>query len=248
MPAYNAEKTLEKTFNDIPKDLVDDIILADDYSHDNTTFISKKLGIKTIIHNENKGYGGGQKSCYQEALNRGADIVIMLHPDYQYNPKLIPSIAHLIASGVFDAVIGSRILGNKAIKGGMPVYKYIFNRALTMIENFIIQEKLSEYHTGYRAFSKEVLLNIPLLENSDDFVFDNQMLCQTLFFGFKVGEVSCPALYFKDASSINLKRSIIYGIGVLITATQYFISKKNIFMFDIFNKSGNKINAIDKKK
>jgi glycosyltransferase involved in cell wall biosynthesis len=248
MPAYNAEKTLEKTFNDIPKDLVDDIILADDYSHDNTALISKKLGINTIIHNENKGYGAGQKSCYQEALYRGADIVIMLHPDYQYNPKLIPSIAHLIASGVFDAVIGSRILGNKAIKGGMPIYKYIFNRALTVIENFLIQEKLSEYHTGYRAFSREVLMNIPLLENSDDFVFDNQMLCQTLFFGFKVGEVSCPALYFKDASSINLKRSIIYGIGVLITATQHFISKKNIFMFDIFNQAGKKLNINNDKK
>lgn len=247
MPAYNAEKTLEKTFNDIPKDIVDDIILADDCSNDNTAFISKKLGIKTVIHNKNKGYGAGQKTCYKEALNRGADIVIMLHPDYQYNPKLIPSISHLIASEIFDVVIGSRILGNKAIKGGMPVYKYFFNRVLTMIENFIIQEKLSEYHTGYRAFSKEVLKTIPLLENSDDFVFDNQMLCQTLFFGFKVGEISCPALYFKDSSSISLKRSLIYGLGVLLTACQYFISKKKLFIFDIFHQSGKKINVSTEK-
>ncbi|SVD66565.1 uncharacterized protein METZ01_LOCUS419419, partial [marine metagenome] len=206
MPAYNAEKTLQKTYDEIPKDIVDEIILTDDASKDKTVAVAKKLGIRTFIHNKNKGYGGNQKTCYQEALNLNADIIVMLHPDYQYTPKLITPMSSMIAEGVFDAVIGSRILGNKAIMGGMPIYKYISNRFLTMTENVIINQKLSEYHTGFRAFSRKILETIPLMENSDDFIFDNQMLCQALYFGFSVGEISCPAFYFDDASSINFSR------------------------------------------
>jgi glycosyltransferase involved in cell wall biosynthesis len=243
MPAYNAEKTLKKTYDDIPKNIVDDIILTDDASQDNTARLSRELNIKTIEHSKNKGYGGNQKTCYQAALNSKADIVIMLHPDYQYNPKLIIPMASLIAEGIFDAVIGSRILGNKAMQGGMPAYKYISNRFLTLAENLIIQEKLSEYHTGFRAFSREVLETIPLLENSDDFVFDNQMLCQTLYFGFSVGEVSCPALYFDDASSISFSRSITYGLGVMETAMKYAMAKRGMGHFKIFNPNGNKIDT-----
>ena len=192
MPSYNAEKTLQKTYDEIPKNIVDEIILTDDASKDQTVELAKVLGIKTFVHDENRGYGANQKTCYKAALDADADITIMLHPDYQYTPKLITAMASMIAEGVFDAVIGSRILGNKAVKGGMPVYKYASNRLLTLIENTIIQQKLSEYHTGYRAFSRNVLETIPLLDNSDDFVFDNQMLCQILYFGFEVGEVSVP--------------------------------------------------------
>lgn len=240
MPAYNAEKTLEKTYDEIPKDLVDEVILTDDASHDRTAEVSRKLGIKTIVHTENRGYGGNQKTCYQEALRGQCDIVIMLHPDYQYTPKLIPAMASMIASGIFDAVIASRILGNQAVAGGMPVYKYISNRFLTFAENFIIDQKLSEYHTGYRAFSRKALETLPLLENSDDFVFDNQMLLQVLYFGFNVGEVSCPAKYFPEASSINFKRSVEYGIGVLQTALQYYCAKKGKSI-PIFNPNGKKL-------
>ena len=214
MPAYNAEKTLRKTHSEIPHDIVDNIILTDDASQDRTAEIAQQLNIKTFVHFENKGYGGNQKTCYQEALRVGSDIIIMLHPDYQYTPKLITSMASMIAYDIFDVVIGSRILGNKALQGGMPLYKYIANPFLTAVENFIIQQKLSEYHTGYRAFSAKVLKNLPLLENSNDFVFDNEMLLQTMFFGFSVGEVSCPAKYFKEASSISFGRSVTYGIGV----------------------------------
>ena len=241
MPAYNAEKTLQRTYDEIPKDIVDEIILTDDASKDKTVDVAKKLGIRTFIHNKNKGYGGNQKTCYQEALKLNADIIVMLHPDYQYTPKLITPMSSMIAEGVFDAVIGSRILGNKAIMGGMPIYKYISNRFLTMTENVIINQKLSEYHTGFRAFSRKILETIPLVENSDDFVFDNQMLCQTLYFGFSVGEISCPAHYFDDASSINFSRSVTYGIGVIKTALNYFLAKRGIGHFKIFNANGKRL-------
>ena len=241
MPAYNAEKTLKKTYDEIPKDIVDDIILTDDASQDKTVKLSQELNIKTFVHNENRGYGGNQKTCYQAALESGADIVIMLHPDYQYNPKLIIPMAYMIAEEVFDTVIASRILGNKAMMGGMPLYKYISNRVLTLAENLIIQQKLSEYHTGYRAFSRKVLETIPLLENSDDFVFDNQMLCQILYFDFVVGEVSCPALYFPDASSISFSRSMTYGMGVMQTAMKYAFAKRDMGHFKIFNSNGKKL-------
>ena len=241
MPAYNAEKTLKKTYDEIPKDIVDDIILTDDASQDKTVKLSQELNIKTFVHTENRGYGGNQKTCYQAALESGADIVIMLHPDYQYNPKLIIPMAYMIAEGVFDAVIASRILGNKAMMRGMPLYKYISNRVLTLAENLIIQQKLSEYHTGYRAFSRKVLETIPLLENSDDFVFDNQMLCQILYFDFVVGEVSCPALYFPDASSISFSRSMTYGMGVMQTAMNYALAKRDMGHFKIFNPNGKKL-------
>jgi len=243
MPAYNAEKTLRKTHNEIPHDIVDNVILTDDASQDRTAEIARQLNIKTFVHTKNKGYGGNQKTCYQEALRIGSDIIIMLHPDYQYTPKLITSMASMISHGVFDAVIASRILGNKALAGGMPMYKYIANRFLTAVENFIIQQKLSEYHTGYRAFSAEVLKNIPLIENSDDFVFDNEMLLQTMYFGFSVGEVSCPAKYFEEASSISFRRSVTYGIGVLHTAMKYFFSKRGHNKhYPIFNPEGKKLN------
>ena len=243
MPAYNAEKTLKKTYGEIPKGIVDDVILTDDASQDETVKLSQELNIKTFVHTENRGYGGNQKTCFQAALKSGADIVIMLHQDYQYNPKLITAMASMIAEGVFDTVIGTRILGNKAMMGGMPLYKYISNRVLTLTENLIIQQKLSEYHTGYRAFSRKVLETIPLLENSDDFVFDNQMLCQTLYFGFDVGEVSCPALYFPDASSISFSRSVTYGMGVMETALKYACAKRGMSHFKIFNPNGKKLEA-----
>ena len=241
MPAYNAEKTLQQTYDEIPKDIVDEIILTDDASTDKTVHVAEKLGIKTFIHTKNKGYGGNQKTCYQEALKLNADIIVMLHPDYQYTPKLITAMSSMIAEGVFDAVIGSRILGNKAIMGGMPIYKYISNRFLTVIENIIINQKLSEYHTGFRAFSRKVLETIPLMENSDDFIFDNQMLCQTLYFRFEVGEISCPALYFDDASSINFSRSVIYGIRVIETAMNYALAKRGIGNSKIFNPNGKRL-------
>ena len=241
MPAYNAEKTLQKTYDEIPKAIVDEIILTDDASKDKTVDVAKKLGIRTFIHNKNRGYGGNQKTCYQEALKLNADIIVMLHPDYQYTPKLITPMSSMIAEGVFDAVIGSRILGNKAIIGGMPIYKYISNRFLTITENVIINQKLSEYHTGFRAFSRKILETLPLMENSDDFIFDNQMLCQTLYFGFSVGEISCPALYFADASSINFSRSVTYGIGVIKTALNYFLAKRGIGHFKIFNANGKRL-------
>ena len=241
MPAYNAEKTLLQTYEEIPKDVVDEIILTDDASQDNTLQVARELGIKTFVHLKNRGYGGNQKTCYREALRSGGDIVIMLHPDYQYTPKLVHPMASMIAEGLFDAVIASRILGNKAIAGGMPVYKYISNRVLTLFENFIIQQKLSEYHTGYRAFSREILETIPLLENSDDFVFDNQMLTQILYFGFNLGEISCPAKYFPEASSINFQKSMVYGISCLQTAFQYFWSKRGLGTYPIFNPDGKKL-------
>lgn len=221
MPAYNAEKTLQKTYDEIPKDIVDNIVLVDDGSKDKTAELSKELGIITIIHQKNRGYGGNQKTCYKTALELGADIVIMVHPDYQYTPKLIVSLSSMIAYGEFDAAFGSRILGSGALKGGMPIYKYIANRLLTLFENLMFREKLSEYHTGYRAFSKELLTTLSFEHNSEDFLFDNQMIAQIFWNKFKIGEVTCPTKYFKGASSISFKRSCIYGIGVLKTSIEY---------------------------
>lgn len=243
MPAYNAERTLTKTYDGIPKDIVDEVILTDDLSSDKTVEIAKTLNLKLFIHEKNEGYGGNQKTCYAAALKSGADVVVMLHPDYQYPPKLITPMAALITSGEFDVVLGSRILGNKALKGGMPLYKYAANRLLTLIENNMISEKLSEYHTGYRAFSREVLLGLPMLENSDDFLFDNQMLLQALYFGYRVAEITCPASYAKGSSSIDFPRSVAYGFGVLSTAFKYMLEKHHLARFRIFDKSGKKISV-----
>jgi glycosyltransferase involved in cell wall biosynthesis len=229
MPAYNAEKTLEQTYREIPLDIVDEVILVDDHSRDNTSELANSLGIHHVIrHDRNRGYGGNQKTCYTKALEIGADIVIMVHPDYQYTPTLIPSIAWMIANDVYPVVLASRILGNGALKGGMPIYKYIANRGLTFIQNVLVSQKLSEYHTGYRAFSREVLERIDLEANSDDFVFDNQMLSQIIMANFPIGEVTCPTKYFDDASSINFRRSSIYGIGVLTTSLQHRLHKWGI--------------------
>lgn len=230
MPAYNAEQTLERTFNEIPFDIVDDIVLVDDASRDNTEEKAKALGIKYVIkHPQNRGYGGNQKTCYAKALELGADIVIMLHPDYQYTPKLIHSMAYMIAQGLYPVVLASRILGNGALKGGMPLYKYIANRFLTLFQNILVGEKLSEYHTGYRAFSREIFETIDVNQNSEDFIFDNQMLSQIIFAGFPIGEITCPTKYFKEASSINFRRSTIYGLGVILTSFQHLVCKSGLF-------------------
>jgi glycosyltransferase involved in cell wall biosynthesis len=245
MPAYNAEETLEQTYNEIPLDVVDEVILVDDASRDKTANLAQRLGIRTIIHPKNRGYGGNQKTCYMEALCHGADVVVMLHPDYQYTPKLLTAMASLVGIGQYDVVLGSRILVNGALKGGMPYYKYVFNRMLTWTQNVLLGMKLSEYHTGYRAFSREVLLSLPLEENSDDFVFDNQMLAQAIFFGFRFGEISCPALYFEGASSINFKRSVKYGLGVLGTSWHFFLQKRKLAKYRIFDPEGRKLPAPD---
>lgn len=234
MPAYNAEKTLRKTYNEIPFEIVDDVILVDDASSDRTSEIARSMRIKTIIHETNLGYGANQKTCYRTALELGADIIIMLHPDYQYTPKLIPALASMIAYDEFDAVLASRILGIGALKGGMPLYKYISNRFLTLFENLFLGHKLSEYHTGYRAFSREILERLPLEHNSNDFLFDNQMLAQIIWFGYRIGEVSCPTKYFPDASSINFRRSLTYGLGVLRTSLQFRFQKWGILSSAIF--------------
>lgn len=222
LPAYNAALTLEKTFLEIPMDIVDEVVLVDDHSKDDTVGVGRSLGINHIIrHDANKGYGGNQKSCYNKALELGADIVIMVHPDYQYTPKLINAMCSIIANDVYPAVFGSRILGKGALKGGMPMYKYIFNRFLTLTQNILIGQKLSEYHTGYRAFSAEVLRNINFMANSDDFIFDNEMVSQVFMKGYEIAEVTCPTKYFEEASSINFKRSSIYGLGVLRVSLQH---------------------------
>ncbi len=236
LPAYNAEKTLAKTYKEIPFDIVDEVILVDDLSTDFTIKVAEDLGIKHILkHQVNLGYGANQKSCYDKALTLEADIVVMLHPDYQYTPKLIHAMASLIANDVYQVVLGSRILGKGALRGGMPIYKYIANRFLTLFQNILMNQKLSEYHTGYRAFSTKVLLDIDYKQNSDDFVFDNQMLAQVCYKGYEIAEITCPTKYFDDASSINLKRSITYGLGVLKTSIQYFLAKKLGASIQIFN-------------
>ena len=226
MPAYNAEKTLEMTFREIPKDIVDEVILTDDSSKDRTVEFARELGIHHVLtHRNNRGYGGNQKTCYEKALELNADIVIMLHPDYQYTPQLIPAMASIIANGVYPVVLGSRILGRGAITGGMPIYKYIANRLLTLFQNILLRQKLSEYHTGYRAFSAQVLQDLDLSHNSDDFIFDNQMLAQIFYKGYEIGEVTCPTRYFDDASSINFRRSVKYGLGFMKMSLLYRLNK-----------------------
>lgn len=235
LPAYNAAKTLEATYREIPFDIVDDVVLVDDASYDDTAEVASLLGIKHIIkHESNLGYGGNQKTCYKKALSLNADVVVMLHPDYQYTPKLIHSMAYLIANGVYSVVLGSRILGRGALKGGMPKYKYIANRFLTLFQNFVIGQKLSEYHTGYRAFSAEVLNKIKYEKNSNDFIFDNQMLSQIFMAGFNIAEITCPTKYFADASSINFQRSVRYGLGVIKTSLMHFLHKYGIRKFPIY--------------
>jgi len=240
MPAYNAEKTLEKTVAEL-SDLVDIKILVDDSSRDQTAALSKQLGVQTFVHDKNYGYGRNQQTCYREALAAGADVVVMVHPDYQYTPLLVPAIAGMVASGVYDMVLASRILGRGALKGGMPVYKYVFNRLLTAFQNLFLGVKLSEYHTGFRAFSRELLQTLPLLENSDDFVFDNQMIAQAVMFGFQIGEISCPTKYFPEASSINFRRSVKYGLGVLATTGSFVLHKLGIRRAPRFGAGGRKV-------
>jgi glycosyltransferase involved in cell wall biosynthesis len=238
LPAYNAEKTLEKTYNEIPFNIVDEVILTDDKSSDATVKEAKRIGIKHIIqHDVNSGYGANQKSCYNKALELEIDIVVMLHPDYQYTPKLIEPICYIIANGVYPVVIGSRILGKGAIKGGMPKYKYIANRFLTLFQNILMNQKLSEYHSGYRAFSREVLETINYNVNSDDFVFDNQMIAQIFYSGYEIGELTCPTKYFEEASSINFRRSSKYGLGVIYTSVIYALNKIGIVKSKIFNNN-----------
>ena len=237
LPAYNAAQTLERTYKEIDFNIVDDVVLVDDASKDNTVEVGKKLGIKHIIsHEKNTGYGGNQKSCYNKALSIGADIVIMLHPDYQYTPLLIPAMASIIGNNLYPVVLGSRILGKGALKGGMPIYKYFFNRFLTFSQNLLINQKLSEYHTGYRSFSKEVLLGINYNINNDDFVFDNEMLSQIFMAGFEIAEVTCPTKYFEEASSINFSRSMKYGLGVLTVSLRHFLHKNGIRKDRIYSK------------
>jgi glycosyltransferase involved in cell wall biosynthesis len=242
MPAYNAEKTLPVTVQEIPE-LVDIRILVDDNSRDRTVETARQLGLLVFQHDRNYGYGRNQMTCYREALAAGADVVIMLHPDYQYTPLLITALASLVAYDVYDVVLGSRIIGGRALLGGMPIYKYISNRLLTAFENLFLRVKLSEYHTGYRAFSRKVLTDLPLLENSDDFVFDNQMLAQCVHFGFRIGEVSCPTKYFEEASSINFRRSVTYGLGVLGVTLQFFFQRIGLANIPRFNPNGRKLEA-----
>ncbi len=250
MPAYNAEKTLLATYREIPKGLVDRVILVDDASRDETSRLAKELGLDVITHGENQGYGGNQKTCYRAALRKGADIIIMLHPDYQYTPKLIPAMAAILDTGDFDVVLGSRILGGRALAGGMPLYKYVSNRFLTFAQNLIMGAKLSEYHTGYRAYTRRVLESIPFEENSNDFVFDNQMLCQILYKDYRISEVTCPTKYFAEASSINFARSLKYGIGCLLNAVGFRLDKMGILKSRLFvgkAESGMKDNDSIKK-
>ena len=241
LPAYRAAKTLEKTYNALPKEYVDSVILVDDASDDKTAEISKCLGLRTIVHEKNMGYGANQKTCYREALKEGADIVVMLHPDYQYKPELIPAMVDMIAYGDYDVVLGSRILVKGALGGGMPLYKYISNRILTLIENILLRQKLSEYHTGFRAFKREVLETLPLGENTNGFVFDNEILAQAVYFNFNISEISCPARYFAEASSIHFLSSCSYGIGVLWTALKYVLQRSGVANYGIFNPQGKKI-------
>src|SRR6267154_1227909 len=242
LPAYNAEKTLEATVRELP-DMVDIRILVDDHSSDRTVEVAHRLGLQFFVHDRNYGYGRNQQTCYREALAAGADVVIMVHPDYQYTPLLVTAMASMIAYGVYDVVLGSRIIGGQALHGGMPFYKYVANRLLTAFENVFLRIKLSEYHTGYRAFSRKVLVELPLLENSDDFVFDNQVLAQCVNFGFRIGEVSCPTKYFEEASSINFRRSVTYGLGVMGTTLRFALQKFGLAHFRIFSPKGRKLDA-----
>jgi glycosyltransferase involved in cell wall biosynthesis len=248
MPAYNAEKTIEVTYNEIPHDVIDHVILVDDDSRDYTVQLARKLGIETIVHPKNRGYGGNQKTCYTAALERGADIVVMLHPDYQYTPKLLVTLASMVAYGEYDIALGSRVLLGGTLKGGMPLYKYISNRFLTWVENRMIGSNLSEFHTGYRAFSRKVLESLPLEENSDNFIFDNQFLVQAVYFGFNIGEVSCPTKYFKEASSISFGPSVRYGLGVLQTAWQFFAQKRGWRQYRIFAPDGKRLPVVSTPK
>ncbi len=241
MPAYNAALTLERTVAEIPMDLVDEVVVTDDASHDETVAVARRLGLRTLVHEENRGYGGNQKTCYAEALRLGADLVVMLHPDYQYSPKLLPAMIGLVGDGPYDVVLASRILGGSARRGGMPSYKYLANRFLTAVQNFLCRAKLSEYHTGYRAFDADVLRSLALLENSEDFVFDNQMLAQALYAGYEFGEVSCPTAYFEEASSINFRRSVRYGLGVLVVSLQFFLQRHGLARFAIFDEDGQRL-------
>lgn len=241
MPAYNASKTLARTYGELPLDIVDEVMLVDDGSADTTAELSRSLGVTTICHERNMGYGRNQKTCYEAALKRGADIIVMVHPDYQYSPRLVLPLASMIAVGVYDAVIASRILGNGALEGGMPLYKYISNRFLTAFQNLLIGQKLSEYHTGYRAFSREVLESLPLEANTDDFLFDNEMLAQIVFFKYRIGEVSCPTKYFDDASSISFGRSVRYGIGVVLTSIKFRLQRMGLLSFPIFALQGRRL-------
>jgi len=241
MPAYNAGKTLAQTVSEIDREVADDVIVVDDASHDDTAQVARQLGLDCLVHPRNRGYGGNQKTCYAAALARGADIVVMIHPDYQYSPKLLPAMAGMVASGHFDCVLGSRILGVGALKGGMPLWKYVANRTLTAAENLLLGYKLVEYHTGYRAFSRRLLETLPLEENSDDFVFDNQMLAQSLWFGFDIGEISCPTRYFTEASSINFRRSVKYGFGVLGTALEYRLARMGLSKPGRLSKEGRRL-------
>ena len=244
MPAYNAAKTIERTYREIPLDLVDEVVVTDDASSDETVQVAQRLGLRTLVHEKNRGYGGNQKTCYTEALRLGADVVVMLHPDYQYTPKLLPAMIGMITDGPFDAVLGSRVLGGSARAGGMPLYKYIANRSLTFIQNLLAGAKLSEYHTGYRAFSRSVIESLPLNENSDDFVFDNQMLAQIIHADFKIGEVSCPSAYFEEASSINFRRSVRYGLGVLGVSVQLFLQRTGFRSSRIFQTDGRRLEPL----
>ena len=241
LPAYNASRTLEATFNEIPREVVDDVILVDDASADDTLAIAKRLGIFAVAHDHNKGYGGNQKTCYRLALARGADIVVMLHPDYQYSPKLLLPMAAMLTSGLYDVVLGSRILGVGALIGGMPLYKYVANRMLTLVQNILLGHKLSEYHTGYRGYTRAVIEALPLERNSDDFIFDNQMLSQAIYRGFRIGEISCPTSYFPEASSINFRRSVTYGLGVLATTLQFFFQRIGLVHLPRFSPQGRKL-------
>ena len=242
LPAYNAAKTLEQSHQEIPMDIVDEVILVDDASHDDTAQLAERLGISTVVvHERNLGYGANQKTCYRLALSRGADIIIMLHPDYQYSPKLITAMASMLGIGLYDLVLGSRILGVGALAGGMPRYKYVANRILTFIENLVLGLKLSEYHTGYRGFRREVLERLPLEENSDDFVFDNELLAQAALFKYRFGELSCPARYFSGASSINFRRSVVYGLGVLWTCLRALVHRWGLRKLPLFSETGRKL-------
>jgi glycosyltransferase involved in cell wall biosynthesis len=236
MPAYNAEKTLRLTWEELPHDIVDEVVLVDDASPDATVRVAGELGIKAIVHPANAGYGANQKTCYREALRLGADVVVMIHPDYQYSPRLVTAMASMISSGHYDVVLGSRILGGQAIRGGMPVYKYVANRFLTFVENLALGVKLSEYHTGFRAYRRQVLETVPLGRNSDDFVFDNEILAQAVHFGFRIGEISCPTRYFKEASSIDFARSVRYGFGVLYTSLRFLLRKAGVARPRIFER------------